>query len=366
MKISTRQFTFLVFLFTVGSSILFIPPIVTSVAKQDAWISMLIGILMNFLIIGIYLLLAKLCKNRNLYEMTQYLFGKWLGAFLTIVFMIYSFLSGGTSVLYEVGYFLSTQLFSNTPVIMINAMFALIILMALRLGLGTFARASEILVPVFIFLLFISTVSVSPEINVEKLKPAFQTELKSILKAALYFNAFSCFPLIIFLTIYPKNVQENKKAALGLLFGTMIGGIVLLMLTTVDIMVLGADNTSHYTFPGYVLAQRINIGGFFTRIEVMMSALWMISFFYKMVIYFYATIQGLVHLTTAKSSKIFTVSLMILAVILSVDLHSDTISFNEWSKSTWPASGVFIGLIIPIIMILLAIIKGKRKATSTK
>lgn len=340
---------------------MFIPPSVTMIAKQDAWIALLIGILINVLIVGMYLLLARLCSNRNLFEIVQFLFGKFIGAFIIIGFIIYAYITGAINVLYEVGYFSSTQIFVKTPVIMLNAMFALIVIMAVRLGLRTFARASEILVPIVIVLLLISAVAVIPDIDVDKIRPVFQTNLQRLFLATFYFNSFSCFPLILLLSIYPKDV-EGKKAAKGFLVGSILGGVVLLVLTVVDIVVLGADNTSHYTFPGYVLAQRINIGGFLTRIEVIISVLWFISFFFKMVIYFYATLQGLTQLTSIQSSKIFTIPLGIIAVLLSVNLHPNTMSFNEWSKSTWPAIGVFFGLLLPFIMILIAFIRKKQQS----
>lgn len=345
----------MVFLFTVGSSALFIPSSISAVAKQDSWLAILIGMLVNVFVIGVYLLLSKMTSGRNLFELIQQLCGKWIGAVLILLIVIISFLLAGvTPVLFEVGYFLNTQLFTKTPIIVLNAMFALIIVFALRLGLRTFARASELLVPYFVFFLIIMLVSVSPEMELAKLQPIFQTGLKPLLLGTLYFNSLSCFPLIFFLTIYPTYVSEQKKAAKGFLLGTTMGGGVLLLMAFIGTSVLGAENSAHYIFPSYVLAQRINIGGFFTRIEVFMSALWLISLFFKMLIYFYAAIQGLGRLTTVKSTKIFTLPLGIIAVVLSVKMFPDTLSFNDWTKKTLPLLGLFYGVFLPVLLIVIA------------
>lgn len=75
-KISTRQLTILVMLLTIGDSILVIPPSTTHYAKQNAWISSLIGMVVGLLAIYMYSRVAKLYPKLTLIQVIQKVFGK--------------------------------------------------------------------------------------------------------------------------------------------------------------------------------------------------------------------------------------------------------------------------------------------------
>ena len=53
-KIDVRQFTVLVIMFTLGSTILIVNLVVLHAAKQDAWIAACIGLLGGILLVLLY------------------------------------------------------------------------------------------------------------------------------------------------------------------------------------------------------------------------------------------------------------------------------------------------------------------------
>ncbi|GIP32622.1 endospore germination permease [Paenibacillus sp. J2TS4] len=362
-KITSRQFFVLVFLFTVGSSILFVPSQVADAAKHDTWLAILIGFVINLLVVGLYLLLSRCYPDTTLYELMEKLLGKWIGYLATALTFLFAFIVCLSSLFYYVGYFLNTQIFPDTPVVVLNGLFAIIAILGVRLGRATFSRASEVLVGLFLFLYVFLIFTVAPEIEMENLKPALTTPVTSLLDGALGYVSFSTFPLIFFLTLYPAHVLNPRQAAKNFMWGTLTGGAVLWIISVVSIAVFGPEVTKAYTFPSYVLAQRINIGTFLTRVEVIMPTIWLISLFFKCLIYFYASVEGLARLTRVRSSQLYTIPIGLAAWALSVDLYTDSAHLYVWSKKTLPVITFIFGVLLPLILLGLALLKRGRESS---
>ena len=94
---------------------------------------------------------------------------------------------------------------------------------------------------------------------------------------------------IAILMILPYTARQAHRtrdviAAVGL------GNLMLAMLVTISLLVLGAFLTQHSIYASFILSQKISIGGFFERIEAIMATSWLISTYFKAMIYFYAFI----------------------------------------------------------------------------
>ncbi len=58
-KLTVRQFSILVVLFTIGTSILLAPSLLFTRAKQDAWLAAILGLLAGLLAVWLYGTLGK-------------------------------------------------------------------------------------------------------------------------------------------------------------------------------------------------------------------------------------------------------------------------------------------------------------------
>ncbi|MBE0341028.1 spore gernimation protein, partial [Paenibacillus sp. 28ISP30-2] len=181
VKISTRQLLILTILFTIGTAILVIPSVMAATAKQDAWIAALVGVGAGLLLIWLYNTINILYPQMTLIEIMETLLGKWLGKSIALLFMITFFISGPAAVLYDLGNFLTTQMMPDTPIQAVNILFALIVLMGVRLGLETLARSAELLFPLFLLLYTAFVVLVVSNIKLEHAHPMLGTGLGPIL-----------------------------------------------------------------------------------------------------------------------------------------------------------------------------------------
>ena len=161
-KINSRQFLILVALFTIGTSILIVPSVLASGAKQDAWLSAIFGTGIGLLVIWVYTKIALWYPNFTFIQIIEHLLGKWIGKFVSL-FFVFVLLSFTANLLYHSGIFLKSHMMPYTPLPAISILVGIILIMGVRLGIETIARAAEILIIVFFFLFFILVGFISPD-----------------------------------------------------------------------------------------------------------------------------------------------------------------------------------------------------------
>ncbi|XOK64267.1 GerAB/ArcD/ProY family transporter [Paenibacillus elgii] len=358
-QITSRQFMLLVALFTIGSSVLFVPAGAAAAAKQDAWISILAGIGLSLLLICLYNAVANLYPGLTLVEMSEKLLGKWLGAIVSLFLIVNTFAVGGVSLIDFAGTFVTRQIMPATPVLAANILFGAIAIWGMRLGLGTVARAAEVLFPLITALFIVMILTVSPNMKLEHLQPAFTAGVKPIIKSCISYLAYSTLPVVFFLMIYPSCVKEPKQTFKTMLLGSMVGGLFLLTITTVCVVVLGAEGTSRQAYPSYTLAKKINIANFITRIEVLMATLWFLSLYFKLMIYFFAGMKGLAQLLKLRDNRALVLPLGLLSLVFSRIFYPSAAYRQLWDEKIWPLYAGTSGLIIPLLLLAIGTVRKK-------
>lgn len=106
--ISSRQFTIITFLYSIGTAILIIPSSITGAAKQDAWIAACIGVVLSLLAVKLFLTLANQTPSLNFVEANEKILGRFFGKITASCFLILTFLSAG-ELLYFIGIFMKTE-----------------------------------------------------------------------------------------------------------------------------------------------------------------------------------------------------------------------------------------------------------------
>jgi len=354
--ISSRQFMIITLLFSIGTAILIIPASVTSEAKQDAWISAIIGVVISLPIVKLFVALGTKTPTLTFVEANEKILGRFFGKFTAIGFILISLLSAG-ELLYFIGIFMKTEIMPETPTMAFAFMFSIIIIYAAFLGIEVFARSAEILFAIFILIFIFFVVFIAPSSQIENIQPIMETPKKSLFFSIIRFISLFSFPLVILLTIFPSAVNVQKSAQKGFYIGAILGGIVLITIITLSILVLGPANTASRTFPSYSLARRISIGNFLQRIEVIMAAMWIITIFIRTFMYFYASVIGIAQLCKIKNHRplIFPLGMIILG--LSQIVHPNIIHSDIYNREVWPLFSFILMILLPLFLLLVAKIR---------
>ncbi|ALP36504.1 spore gernimation protein [Paenibacillus sp. IHB B 3084] len=362
VKISTRQLLILTILFTIGTAILVIPSVMAATAKQDAWIAALVGVGAGLLLICLYNTITILYPQMTLIEIMETLLGKWLGKFIALLFMITFFIGGPATVLYDLGNFLTTQMMPETPIQAVNILFALIVLMGVRLGLETLARSAELLFPLFLLLYTAFVVLVVSNIKLENAQPMLEKGVGPIWPAALSFISIAFLSHIVLLMIFPF-VDRPVQARKAFLTGGLIGGLVLVVLIVLAVLVFGPDLTARNIYPSYSLAKKINIGNFLQRIEAIMAAMWFISLFFRMALYMQSIMIAISQIFNLKDERPLIFPIGMILIVMSVIIYPNVPYQQSWDAKIWTPYVLSIGLFLPLLLLC---IHGIRKLWSKK
>ncbi|SDN09533.1 spore germination protein KB [Psychrobacillus sp. OK028] len=365
VKINSYQFLVLVIFFTVGTSILAVPSALAIVAKHDAWISAILGTALGLLIVWLFTKIGIWFPNLTFVQMNETLFGKWIGKVFSFLFLSMTLLFTAV-ILYYSGSFLTTHVMPNTPMAATNILMAIILVMAVRLGLETIARSAEILTGVFFILFILLVIFIAPEIKYENIQPVFEVDIKSIAESSLTLIVVSSVNAVTLLMIFPAFINQPKSAKKSFFIGNLIGGLIIIIITFLCITVLGADLTARQEYPSYGLAKMINIGNFINRVESLMAALWIICLYYKMVLYFYASVYGLAQILNLKDYRPLTYPLGMIVVVLSLVVFPNVIDQHIFDSTTSKYFSLTIGLLLPLLMVIVYAIRRKQLKKDAK
>ena len=114
-----------------------------------------------------------------------------------------------------------------------------------------------------------------------------------------------------------------------------------------SILVLGWNITSKSRYAAYILANEIEIGVIFARIEFIVFASWILTQFVVNVLYFYAGISSLAHLLKLKQSGkvILPLSLFLLALAEIIFL---VIFIRKIDRFGWFPFIITLRLVLPL------------------
>ncbi|TCZ74010.1 spore gernimation protein [Paenibacillus albiflavus] len=347
--ISNRQFILLVALITIGDSILVLPAITVSAAKQDGWISALIGLAVGLVIISLFCKVGKLYPQLNLIESIQQIFGKWVGTIVSFVFLTYPFLSAVTHIR-ETGDFIVTEIMPETPIQAILILWSCVFTMAVQLGLEVIGRIGEIFFPWVMFLFLIFIVFLLSEIKIDNIKPFLENGLRPVIHGSLTFTAFSFMELVGFLMIFPY-VKHPNKIQKGFIQGALIGGITLVILIVISILVLGPDLTARSTYSSYTLAMKVRIGSFLERVEIILAIMWILTTFFKIVLNIYIVNLGLAHLLKLSEYRVLIFPLIVIIIALASIIVPNTTYFGILVSQYWPFFDLTFAVILPLLLL---------------
>ncbi|PQP83469.1 hypothetical protein C0Q44_01795 [Paenibacillus sp. PCH8] len=133
-RLGTRALGTLTFMMVVGDMMMIYPSVITSYAKQNAWICALIGVPISMLLMAMFLKLGKAYPDQNLISMTRSILGFWPGT-LVGCFYLYFFIIGASTHTREVGDFMTTQIFQYTPIRVVILIFVIAVCWGSTTGL---------------------------------------------------------------------------------------------------------------------------------------------------------------------------------------------------------------------------------------
>ncbi|SHH16787.1 GerAB/ArcD/ProY family transporter [Tepidibacter thalassicus] len=356
--VSDKQGIATIVWFIIGSSSVFIMGLN---AKQDLWLAIILGIFMAIPMAVIYARLHYIFPNKNLFDIIECCFGKFLGRALIFLFVCFTFY-WAADVAVNYGNFINfifVVSFDKTPMI-IPIMFIIGLSgWGAKCGIEVLGRYSEFFLKVPIIFLFVSIILLIPEMDINNIQPIFYNGIDPILKGALNSFSFPFGQIVAFSMVFSNFTKRKYSPYKIYTMGLSLGGIILFLSSLMSILVIGISGAEIKYYSIYETVRRINIGYMIQSIEVIVATVFILGGFVKICILLMCTCKGIAKLFEITDYRFIVTPITLLAINLSFFQYESVMHYYKFQVDVWFYFTFLFQVFFPIVIWIVSEIKNK-------
>lgn len=352
--ISNEQMQLFMFCYFIGAYLLFN---MGNTIKQDAWIASIIAAIVTIPIAFMYGRIMNLYPGKNIYDISEIVMGKLLGKLLNIILICHSIFLGAYILNDFLDFIKLTSLF-NTPSIFPTIFIGILSVWILLEGIEVLSSWTHFFIRIIVFCIAIIWILLIPEMKFANLHPIFYHGGKNILIESFKLVMYPFSEIFIFTTFF-DYVDYNDKSKNIFIKPLVIGGVVSILSTIINIMVLGGEAYSIFYYSSYDCIKRLKFQGEFQRIEIMVAVAFTIIQFVELNFCILGAFKGIKNIFNLKNDKYILIGVVCIVTIFSNIMFKSIMESMEFSESIWPYYGVVIQLLIPIFILICGLIKKK-------
>ncbi|WBW95646.1 GerAB/ArcD/ProY family transporter [Oceanirhabdus sp. W0125-5] len=353
--VSDKQGIALIILFIIGSSSIVVPGLP---AKKDVWLAIILSVIMALPMAIIASRLHVIFPGKDIFDIVEICFGKFIGKLLILIFSWFVF-KLAAEVLRNSSQFLNASNLTSTPLIVPMICTSTFILYIVKKGLPVMGKFAEFVLIFPVTFIFVITFLLIPEMNIYNVVPVLEEGMGPVIKGALGALSFPFGQTVLFSMLF--SIFNEKKSPYKIyISGLLIGGLLLLITSLTNILVLGFNTASSLYFPSVSTATRINILGTLQRLEIIPTLTFIIGQYLKISILILCACKGLSKTFDCEDYRFIATPICFLMVSLCYTLHGNIMEFYEWVAKVLPYSSLPVQVFIPILIWIIAEIKKKQ------
>ncbi|MFZ5968311.1 MAG: GerAB/ArcD/ProY family transporter [Bacillota bacterium] len=347
-SISDRQGIILVTMFIIGTSII----ISTGIgAKKDLWLANILAVLMALPMILIYARLHYIFPEKDMFQIIEVCFGSFIGKGIELLYIWFAFHIGAL-ILINLGWFINTISLPETPKTISMIFILMLGIWGAKEGIEVLGRWAASMIFVIMSFLLITRLLLIPEMNILNIRPVLAEGLKPVMKGAFETFTFPLTETVIFTMVFSR-FREKRSPYKIYMFGFLIGGITILLVSVTNILVIGVDNALSMYFPSYRVVSRLNIGDIISRIEIVPSAVFLMGSFIKLSICMLAVSKGISSVWNLADYRFIITPAALLMLNLSLSIYDSLMEMIEFIGVS-PYYKLPFEVILPIVILLFA------------
>ncbi|WP_236343017.1 GerAB/ArcD/ProY family transporter [Paenibacillus plantiphilus] len=360
-SINNMQMVFLFFGYLIGSVLIIIPGPLVTMAKNAAWISILIAMAFGILLLQVILYLQRKHAGLTFIGYSRKLVGYWptvviAGLMLTMAFHM------AAGIFLDVAGFMNSMMMPETPPYVFMGLMFIIAALLLHSGIEAIARIFSILVLIMLLFWFVVLVLLIPSYHPEFLRPILPDGYKPLLLGTYLSFGIPFGEVILFALVLPYAGIKQMKGLNKALVWTMIGcGVVLMLSTVCTIMALGPF-AAEKKYSLFTLAQLVEIGDIIERIESISGMTMILGSLMKGTVTLFAIQTIIADVFGIKDSRMLTNPLCLLSMLMAMTLPA---TMQEWEEMVFVVHPLWVGVVYMIPVLLLAavtLVRGGLKA----
>lgn len=330
---------------------------VVEIAQQDAWISVLLGIIV-FLLIGYLLfILASRFPRENILQYNEKVWGKSLALFIAIGYLL--FWSLYLTIMME-NVSVTNKLFflPETPLAVTILLLAFGSTWLVLYGFTAIVRFFQLMLPFFILPFLLLGLLALSNIKFSNFMPVLSNGVVPVIKGAIHFlGGFQGFEVILFAIPFITNAKETLKP---ILIGVLVMTFFDLIFSISAIGILGVENIKESLYPGIDIIRALEFPGFpGQRFGLFLTMPWLIGIFTTICLYLYLLAYGIMQVFSLKNKKAV-VYLAIALLALATYIFPNMAWTLTVRKYTSLITLVFL-YILPLSTLLIAVLRDKKE-----
>lgn len=308
-RISSVQIFFMVILFEIGSTPLFL---LGGKVKQDSWIAMSIGSLAGFLLLLVFLWIQQRSPRSSWINMLQRGVGRIAGTTIGILYCLYFAYESMRNVR-DLGELAKLVMLPETPMFLTMLIFVSIGGYAISKGAEIVFNLPELLLPFMMlsYAVLITLLLTLGTVDFTKLQPVLEQGFLPVVRAALPdIVSFPFGQMLVFLMIWPLWNQDGVPVKSTLL-GYFTVSLFLIFMNVLNMAILGPAIATTSQLPFLKSARTLSHFLFIERLDLVVTILLFYGLLMKMTLFFFCAVRGIAELTQ-RSGKLWVIPLGLL------------------------------------------------------
>lgn len=316
--------------------------IILHLIKEDTWISIIIGTIIGIVPFFIYEKIRQKYPKETLITINKKVFPK-IGKIINVLILLTCLISS-TYIFWILIRFTNGLFLYKTKSIIIGLILIIPICYTSSKDIHIISKVSLILFYISILFQILITLGLIKNIDLNGIRPMFQSDKTKILYASLLYVTINISKLF-FLTIIPNEKIRNysfKKNTIIYIFTN----IIVLNIVLATTCTFGIDLSLLYEYPAFQVLKRVNVLGLFDKLESILAVEAIFALFIQIIIIIYY-IKEIINKEIIKKANKYTAILICLIIFII----SDNI-FKTYKTEEKFFQNYLVYLIYPVFIVL--------------
>lgn len=353
--ISKKQMQLLIFSYPIGSYLL---SNMGADVKQDAWISSIIGVLISIPILMMVGRIMDLYPGKNLFDILEIVFGKFLGKILNVLF-IFHLIFIGAYILNNFTDFVKLTSLWNTPIFIPMLCIGILSIWMLKGGIEVLSNWAKVNIRFVLIFIAFSAMLLLPQMHISNLQPIFYHDFKEIFKTSISLMIFPFSETFILVGFFDCIEEQNTNIKNIFIKPLIISGLLVTIIMIINIMILGGEKYSSFYYPGYEAIKNMRLRGKYQRFEIIVSIIFTIIRFLEMNYCIFGASKGIQKVFNLKDYRDTLVPIVFLLINFAYIMFGSVMEAKEFVKDLWTFYATFLHVIFPAIIFIAALIRKK-------
>lgn len=354
LRISNFQLYCMLLILVAPVAVLEQPHRLIHIAHNNGWWLFITAILPGMLLVFMYSYIIKKSSQPFPVLLEQHL-GKFLGKTLGCFYIFAFFLTCAFNLRVFIE-FMKMIVLPATPISIFIGVILFLGFVAIKIGLSSIARISEIIMPLGLSFTFIITIiSVSNHPTFERILPIAWGGFKTF--GIGTFIATSILGKMMPVLSFAYFLPDIKKAP-AIMMKVLATYVALLTFVTICLITtLGIFPSMSYVFPTFNMIRLAHIGEFVQNLDIVFISVWILGVFGAVTINWFIgcfTIQKVFNL---QDYRFLAAPSMFIIGFLSIIMGRNNLEIITWSLSIIPIIFVLFFIVIPFLIFIICCFK---------